>query len=266
MNVLVLGKAKTGTTVISRTILHSLPEGAGYLFEPGDTRPFEGTPGEGGVVAKVLFDHWTRKKAELRDVAENKLPLRFDKLVVIRRDPRDELISILLYYPFNLKRLLGDDPRFATWAEYLRRKETAPASVSFLDMCRTFDSLFGVNFTPSLSRRQTIDNGYSRFCAGLRAPRYDLRYEDFMAGRTEHLAGYLGLELSARRDVGEAYGNTRRSASFDNWKRYFTPEDVVFFKRHADYLADQGYTDWELAPPASIPESELSGYVRSLLA
>lgn len=265
MNVLVLGKAKTGTTVISKTILNSLPKGAQYVFEPCDTAPFEQRYGAPGTVTKVLFDHWTHNKRELQAAVHNGHALQFDKRVVLRRDPRDEVISLLLYYPFDLKRAVADLSRFDAWIDFLAEKEAAPGAISFLDMCRKFDSLFNVNFTPSLSRLHTLDGGYLRFCQQMTAPHYVYKYEDFMKGETRHLARYIGVDLTDERDVGDKYAQTYRSGSHDNWKRYYTPQDIDFFKQYAEYFDMLGYSDWELAPVDSLPSEELSGYVRKLL-
>ncbi len=265
MNVLVVGKPKSGTTVISKVIQKSLPAGTRYALEPSALAFFSAPAPCEGIVVKTLFDLWRGRREELSAVLAGALPMVFDKRVFTLRDPRDEAISYLLYYAMGLKRR-GDDPaRLARWVDFLREKEAAPGAISFLDMVRTLDALFGLNFLRSLSSWGGLDEGYSRFLFNLKADHCVVRYEEFIAGETRGLARYLGVPVSEDRDVGEALSNTRRSARAGNWKRYFTPEDVDFFKRFQGALARLGYEDWELTPVARIPSGEMSGYVERLL-
>lgn len=265
MNVLVVGKPKSGTTVVSKVIQKSLPTGTGYALEPRDPVFFEHPAASPGMVVKVVFEAWRERTDELRDVIANRRPMTFDKRVFTLRDPRDEAISYLLYYAMGLKRR-GDDPvRLQGWVEFLRRKEENPAAVSFLDMAARLDELFSVNFRSALETWRGLDEGYDRFLLNIRQDHYVVRYEDFVAGNTAGLAAYLNVSLTDDRDVGPALANTLRSARADNWKRYFTSEDVEFFRRHEAALARLGYDDWELAPVARIPSEEMSGYVERLL-
>jgi len=264
MNILVFGKSKTGTTIISRTILKSLTPHSEYIFEPKDITPFRKKYDSKHTVTKVLFDAWLNKKNLLRNCLENKYELKIHKHIVIHRDPRDQIISVLLYYPFNLQRRYLDSSLFNEWIEFLRKKEQNPDALSFLAMCEKFDSLFKVNLRQSLNRRGTFDQGYLRFCQNL-SPHYALKYEDFMSGNIGDLSKYLGISIADDRDVGEKYRNTYRTGSLNNWKRYFTSEDIDFFRQYSDYFELLGYDDWKLEPVSSIPETELSAYVRKLL-
>lgn len=265
MNVLVIGKSKTGTTVISKTIARSLPGETMFLFEPTDVAAFTQEHDKQNTVIKVLFDQWLDKKRQLSTIANNNSQMQFDKLVLIRRDPRDEVISVLLYYPFDMKRVVKDQGLFDAWIELLQEKERTPASISFMHMCETFDSLFNMNYTKSLSKFSSFDYGFYHFCTRIWHHHLLLRYEDFITENTQGLAQYLNLELSKERDVGASYKQTYRTGSCNNWKRYFTEEDITYFKQFSDTFSLLGYDDWELAPADHIPERELSGYVRMLL-
>lgn len=265
MNILVLGKAKTGTTIISQTIRQSLEGESEYVFEPSTETLFQETYGDKHVVAKILFEMWKTNQSRLGAILDNRYPLAFDKRVILLRDPRDEIISFLLYYPYDLKRAIPNPELYEEWIRCLQQKEREPQSISFLGMCRKFDELFNVNFTSGLTRYNVFDSGYTRFRQSMTSGSILYRYEDFMQDNVAPLEGYLGIRLTAERNVGEEYGQTLRSGSYNNWKRYFTPEDIAFFRSHEQFFEMLGYCDWELTPPDSIPESELSGYVRKLL-
>ena len=109
MNVLVVGKAKTGTTVISKAIHQALP-GARYHLEPKAASYFEEHGGGGGSdIVKIIFEHWGGRPADRDALVDNRLAMRFDRRVFIVRDPRDEAISRLLYlaYPWMAKHGAG---------------------------------------------------------------------------------------------------------------------------------------------------------------
>ena len=99
LNVLVMGPAKTGTTVISKTIQHSLP-GAQYHLEPKRALFFERGAhlrSKSSQVVKIIFEHWAQAPRLRSAIVHNELSLKFDKLVAIVRDPRDELLSRMMY-------------------------------------------------------------------------------------------------------------------------------------------------------------------------
>jgi len=93
MNVLVIGRAKTGTTVISKAIQKSLPS-ACYHLEPKSICFFEHgahLEEENAKVVKIIFEHWIESR-RLRDAfMYNETRLKFDRVIAIRRDLRDEL-------------------------------------------------------------------------------------------------------------------------------------------------------------------------------
>ncbi|WP_027178133.1 hypothetical protein [Maridesulfovibrio bastinii] len=265
MNILILGTSKSGTTVVSQEIFQSLSGKVEYIFEPTTVEPFEIKPEAAHTVTKIVFDHWVNKKQELAKIINNAFPLKFDKRIIIHRDPRDVWISVLLYYPFDLKRMVTDKSLFASWINFLQKKEQNPASVSFLSMCNFFDSLFHVNLTSSMSKVSSFNGGFFPFCKRIDVHHHILKYEDYITGDTKALSNYLNMELSGNRTVDDKYAHTFRTGTFNNWKRYFTTEDVEYFGKQRAVLQGLGYTDWELLQVDHIPEKELSGYVKLLL-
>lgn len=99
MNVLVFGQGKSGTTVIAKTIQHSLP-GAVFLMEP-KTEAALTRPGAAHMVVKILQGQWQKNLPGLTTVLRNESSARFDRIVKIIRDPRDQAISSFLYNFFS---------------------------------------------------------------------------------------------------------------------------------------------------------------------
>ncbi len=263
LNVLVMGPAKTGTTVISKTIQHSLP-GAQYHLEPKRALFFERGAllrSKSSQVVKIIFEHWAKAPRLRSAIVHNELSLKFDKLVAIVRDPRDELLSRMMYviHPHIMRK--GYDAEVVDqWVRTLERKEAAPAEVSVLDMLDKLKELIGHNGLGVLGQPL-----YRKFLQAHRKQLFVVKYEDFIQGRTEQLESYLGFELSKRRDVGHLE-RTARTRAFDNWKRYFTPRDVEALRGPLlEAMEEWGYLDWELETPDRLDPDHGSRYVARLV-
>src|SRR5438105_13573466 len=102
MKVLVFGQGRTGTTVIAKTIQHSLP-GASFLMEPKTEQSLLRARAS-SQVAKILHGQWRENLPGLSRILRNESPIQFDKIVKTIRDPRDQAISFLLYNYYELAR------------------------------------------------------------------------------------------------------------------------------------------------------------------
>jgi hypothetical protein len=268
VNILVLGKGKSGTTVIGKTIEHSMP-GSRFHMEPKTVGYLEGLkPDPGGHVVKLLYDAWHNRPRMLLGIVSGETPIQFDRIVVIVRDPRDLMISEALYRPFNIARAGRNTSSWDPFLEALQRKEADPASVSFSSIVETFNAI-------APNARVTLGQGtgatYYRWIRRLRDRSeklnvHVLRYEDFMRGEMQNLEQFLGFPLSENRDVGE-WNRTLRSGAYDNWRRWFTAADVEELKPQLQStLNEWGYgDDWELDPSPTISTEEASGYVQRII-
>jgi len=261
MNVLVVGPAKTGTTVVSKAIHQALP-GSEYRLEPKALGAFVHPIGPPGVVVKIIFEHWVDTPHLRAAIVHNELPLKFDKVVAMLRDPRDELVS-RLYFVARERVKQGEvsDAAFAEWLALLRAKEADPASISFARMCDEGRRLLDVELRPMPG----VVNRYLEFVASLPKTAHVLRYEDFVRRESETLDAYIGRPISAEPDLGvEHY--TRRSATSGQWRQIFTEQDVAAFRPGlAPLLAKVGYDDWDLEPQDVLDPAMFSGYVERLV-
>lgn len=262
MNILVIGKGKTGTTIISKSIQLSIPDSIYYL-EPKRIGFFLNREHFDRVnVVKIIYEHWDNTPY-LRDaIVHNELTLKFDKVVAIVRDVRDEAISRLFYIAHPLAQRGVDDKDMARWLEVLKAKERDPRGVSFLDMMNKLNGIFGTRVTPRAPRDEQYLDFLDRHAARLSV----IKYEDFIEDRLADLESYLGFEVGEDRHVGE-YQWTRRSAAYNNWKRFFTDHDVERLRDLYDpLLARWGYTDWALDENPVLKPQECSEYVRRIVA
>jgi hypothetical protein len=265
MNVLVVGVAKTGTTVISKTIQHSLP-GAAYHLEPKSIVFFERgkhIDSPDSQVVKIIFEHWNGRPRLREAIIHNETSLKFDRAVAVIRDPRDELLSRMSYVILPYTRRNGYKKEIVDrWIRLLAQKEKEPQAVSLQQILGELKSLIGFD---GLAFLKTLE-GYQRFLQENRKKLFPVRYEDFIRGELEGLQRYLGRPISPDRDVGELT-RTVRTRSLNNWKRYFTPEDVAALKdKMSRVLENFGYHDWELERCDALDPEHGSLYVERLLA
>ena len=88
MKILVIGNPKTGTSILFYKIKNSLPESTRTEFEPAKYKP-QPKDNETGVLMKTLI--LSAQKADYNSFKE------FDKKILLIRDPRDMLVSAILF-------------------------------------------------------------------------------------------------------------------------------------------------------------------------
>jgi hypothetical protein len=262
MNLLVVGKAKSGTTIISKTIQAS----AGvehYHLEKRKLQFFESQHLAQPLLVKLLFEDWGRRSNLLRGICLNEATLRFGKVVLIVRDPRDVLVSLLM---FRSAQLLADLPDEATdeWIELLRCKESFPRQQRVAVLFSQLGRIAGVNLEFARLVRSFLP--WFNFVRDLgRKNVFCLKYEDFMRGRLQGLEAYLGFPIAADREVG-AYVNTPRTRGVDNWKEFFMPADLDQVDGLIGARMRQlGYEDWELGRAAPLVPEFYSDYVLKVI-
>jgi len=268
-NILVLGKAKTGTTVISKTIEKSLPGQVTYHLEPKTIAFFESENvllRESSHVVKIIFEHWTQTPYLRKAIIHNEAGMKFEKLVCIVRDIRDEIISRLMYWvlPYSRKNTMQQQ-KLELWIDLLERKEKQPNDISLRQMIIEFGRIFNTNPDNMLNGIISQSVQYQNFLDNISRNFILVRYEEFLKGHTEELADYLNVNLSDDRSVGKL-DHTRRSGSFNNWKQVFTEEDIKYFQPKLDVILNKnGYTDWSLQPVDSLNENIYSKYVERII-
>ena len=131
MRILIAGLAKTGTTALLYLLKNSLPSVDEVLFEP-KTCDADWLAGHPNALAKVILD----KQLRVADF------MAFERKITIVRDPRDRLISALLYGQFHANYLFDDD-KVALVRQCLERKEQDPAAVSLTEILQLLRRVSG---------------------------------------------------------------------------------------------------------------------------
>ncbi len=264
MKVLVLGLAKSGTTALAYKIQEALGDDAALHFEPGKATGAEDralhrriTSGSGPLVTKNLV--FPTDETRWDDIFAN--AGRYDRAVWIVRDPRDIIISNFFYHWFGHK---STNEKFVEALARTRRKEADPAGTAFIDL---------VAGTMTDNREHLAawqSNWYGilgRAAGGIREHLHVLRYEDFVDGRLDAVSDYLGLTLAGDIAVPDEHQRVVRTRGHGNWRRWFTDEDVAFFRPIiSDFLDTMGYDsdDWALTPVEALSAAEGSDYMKKL--
>jgi hypothetical protein len=249
MNIVVWGLDKTGTTALFYKIENSFY--GDVLFEPDEERLRHHIQSDMPLLVKNL-----------------RLPLMkyfdgFDKKVLIVRDPRDRLISWILYRAGFYSMKNYSPRRLGHCMDILRKKEKDPDSISVLDICEEIfgrgKEYFQVSEKRSLDR---IMEGASKYGGHV------FQYDDLIGNRFAELGDYLGMDIAeSPARVDKEYRRVARTKSSGSWRNWFTEDDVVFFRPiYHDFMCHFGYDDdWKVNPYKKIFPSHCSEYVEKLL-
>ncbi len=228
------------------------------------------SPGARDQVVKILHGQWKANLPGLTRILRNESTARFDRIVKIIRDPRDQAISSFLY---NFYGMAGNgnasDEQLQEMIELVRAKEQSPQAISFATLCAEVNRIMrwkGYSSRWLLTESDLVANrDYWNYLISFQECGYLLKYETFMQGELMGLESYLGVQLSPNREVGE-FTRTRRSASWGNWREFFTPEDVELLRPLSeDLLNEMGYPDWQLQPVNRLNPEHFSEYLMKLL-
>lgn len=256
--ILLAGLAKSGTTALYFRIKNSMPMDTQGFFEPREFSVFDEIRRTHlPLIAKVLTPLPDEFKPHLHEF--------FSHRVLIVRDPRDVVVSSLLYnsaytylwrYPLEQIRVS---------LSLLRRKEQDSASVSLLSLFSTLRDDFTCSEFAAFASRMLAA------VAELAEPQFGffvVTYEDMVAGRLAALERYLGFPLTGKDDIDQEFRRVERTKSSGLWKDWFIAEDVAYFRPLLDtFLRRFGYDadDWSPSPRPNILPVHCSEYVRRVL-
>jgi hypothetical protein len=250
-SVLIAGPAKSGTTALFYKLKAAMPPETRCLFEPRKFDPSRVAKAR-DVLAKVILANTDMESFN-----------SFTKKILLVRDPRDRIVSGCLYRVYNRPEFCSDENKVAEFVAKLREKETAPRSVSMLELIALCKRLGPPNNSRDPSKNSLVEFHRDN-------PDYFIfRYEDLVLGHFGSLSQYLGIRLSSETaQVPEALSRVGRSKDRGQWRHWFTPEDIEHFRPLLKPLMDCfGYEDdWTLAANPVIAPEHASSYLLRLVA
>ncbi len=261
--ILILSLAKSGTTILYQILKESLPSDALCLFEPQTCQPEDVAAAKGtSALAKVLIephnghDHYGPQACAF-----------FNKRIFLRRDPRDLLVSVLLYVSYHSP-VTSDFWSFAQFQSALRAKERASHSVSMLELLELAGYLSDSCLPPLFHFEQFVERlRISRDVARMHGNGvFHLKYEDVVDRRLGALEEYLGLPLAQVDQVDARFQRVTRTKAYGDWRNWFLKSDVDYFRpRLARFMQVFGYEDdWELSDRPVVSCKNASAYLTRL--
>lgn len=258
-NIIVVGRQKTGTTGVYSLIKSALaPMAEEYLFsfEPRGSAPLEkarqSSPGL-NVMTKIMYKNAAKFPLDM-----------FGRRVMTVRDPRDALISTLLFKPL-LKNVVNavEIPQHEQFLDALRQKEANPQDVSVQHLMQLGNEVGYRKWRPGSDELMAMSD-YART-----HDFFVVHYENFVDQDVAGLAEYLSLPLNPQQSATPAWlSHISRSKGHGAWRDWLTPEDVEFYRPHfKEPMEAMGYADdWELNPTPSIDTATSSQYVAEAIA
>jgi hypothetical protein len=256
MKTLIVGIARSGTTALYFKLKQALPGSTWCLYEPAHFDPSD-PGGSPNVLAKILIG--------APDKSHYATFRQFDKKVMMVRDPRDNIVSRILYRPCGTEAFRRDKAKIAVFIDALLCKESDPHSISvvaLIDLFRRLNCSDGpVRSTATHDLALDFHRANNDFLV--------YTYEDFIAGRYATIEDYLDIALpGGEADVTAQYEHVVRTKMANDWKNWFTAEDVEYFRpRLAAFMHAYGYPDdWALAAEPHISPAHGSEFVRRSIA
>lgn len=252
--ILIVGIPKSGTSILTYRIAAGLKDPF-ICFEPGEEDTLYDVLIHKQVVERP--QHLVTKSLYIPDARHriNLISSLYSKKIWIYRDIRDRMISGFFYVWY--RRILDSEDKFKQTYQAVLRKESDPQSIPF----------HTIMIQPDIQKLSSMAAATMNAVKNLDSSWHLISYEDLIKENTEELNQYLGFEVKHAAEVANRFGRVVRSKSYDNWRKWFTQEDVDFFRPLvSDYLAFFGYDteDWTLNPVTKLPATEGSNYLRKL--
>jgi len=251
MRVLIVGEGKSGTTALLRSVSSALgtPD---ELFEPIQMTKTE--LAATSLVVKKLLLNWKSNENDLLD--------HFDKRIFIVRDPRDRLVSHLLYDSYNKANILDADQR-EKWLTLVGRKTKNPSGIPLVHLINAWWRLTRSDLMSHYVRSLDRSTGFTR---RIGEHFHVLTYEDYVDANFADVNNYLGFDVTPG-VVREAERRVSRSSTHGEWRDWFTDIDVEVFRpmTHTwQKLNGYDHRDWELSEPPSLDPKTTVEYVQGL--
>ncbi len=215
MKTLIYSLGKSGTTALAYSIAKAF-DNHELIFEPSQLSKIDYT--QNNLIVKSIFaERWEKD----RDYFQ-----KFDKNILLIRNPLDRIVSYLLYMPYNGDGY-SDDRNAQTYVNLLKKKVEDPDSVGIYDIDKCYSN---IDITKRGSLIEVVKKQSQNLQDLYQSPYgknfFMLKYEDFVQNNLEELSDYLGRTISNNIEVSEKFKRTERSKSFDNYKSFFLKNEL----------------------------------------
>jgi len=241
MNILVIGKTACGISGLASSISAALP-GSRLLQNVRDISELCQPPSpERPVVAGLRLEDWDAAPHLRLAAANNELPLKFERVLLVVRDFRDEMVERLLTYPSRGLHLDRCDGRARAWLSAVREKEAGKHPRSFAELAASMNQILGARLNPISG----CDHAAAHLLRGKFASVRVVRYEDLQAKGSQALGEALGDEVAERIQLDRFPALDYEPIVPGSWKTFFTHDDVnEFSEAWGQFLRPMNCGDW----------------------
>lgn len=253
MKVAIIGLPKTGTTALYEAIKKGMPDDTLCVFEPKHSEEMEYLKEYAGgyVLTKVMFNKINQMSFEAND---------FDKIVLIVRDPRDYLVSSLLYR-FDDIDINKNKEKYDKLYSLFERKEKEPKSISLISLFDAFSPKSKHNWQVHIDLYERVIN-YIQDNEKI----FLLKYEDFVVSELNELSLYLGFDVKNDIELTGWTAKISRKKQSGDWKNWFTEADLTLKEKFGDVMDKLGYRDgWDINSDAVIEPKHCTQYIQKLV-
>lgn len=269
MRTVLFGMPRSGTTYGFSLLAEALKAQGSVqeVFEPnrlesGHFHRLDGMswPDADGSLVKILYSSpemhgWTGSVAA-------EAFAHYDRKIFLVRDPRDRWISGFFYRWFYVHQ--PDPEAFQAALARVRAKERDPNRIPFHRLHATDEVELQIH---AQEQKRKLDE-LAAFLDHLRSEGWFIwNYEDLVDRNWAEVEAYLGFSLKGNEALRGNFRHVARSQAHSDWRRWFTEEDVDFYRPvFGAYLAAQGYDaeDWRLDPQQTLDPKQGSAYMSGL--
>ena len=251
MKILVLGIPKTGTTFAYYLLKIFLPKDYDCFFEPLHHHNWHTQISKcDQALVKDLFV--LEKNFDYYQKSYAKFPIR----ISIVRDPRDRILSSFFFCLANGSfKQRNISINYKKVRQQIIRKIANP-DIPFVTI------LEELGFTKEeILHNFNVYKSYIRFLSSFDSIK--IYYESLVDGMYENLEKSIGIQITNSQIDTYDHKIVARTMSYGDWRNWFTPSDVVFFRRHyQELLSELGYDeDWQLNENQTISQEYTIEYL-----
>ncbi|MGF1591529.1 MAG: tetratricopeptide repeat protein [Pleurocapsa sp.] len=231
MKTLIYSLGKSGTTALAYSISKAF-DNHELVFEPSLLSKVD-YQRDNLIVKSIFANRWKKD--------QNYLP-KFDKSILLIRNPLDRIVSYLLYMPYNGDGY-SDDRNAQTYVNLLKQKVERPDSVGIYDIDKCYSDIDITGRGSLIQAVKEQSENIQKFYESSHAKNFFLlKYEDFIQNNLEELSNYLGRKISNKIKVSKQFRRTERSKNFDNYKAFFLSKELeTSLKDFASFNNTFGY-------------------------
>ena len=263
MKIFILGTGKSGTTALVYKVAGGLPNC--QAFSGGHPGKYVGN--YENAVYKHTYEERKGKNFEL--YREHLKKEQYDRKIWMARDPRDVIVSRMLYRWHKGYR--GKKRQFDAHLDLVLKKERKPSELPFYEICRysTNESDWPTDLERVVQEETLRYQSMCEFVRDLGEDWFLFKYEDMVNKNAEPLNQYLGFDIQEETEVPKSTGKAKvvRKKSTGDWRHWFTEDDIEPAKTaYLPYMKALEYDceDWTLEEHPVIEPRYSSDYMQRI--